>query len=59
MKGCEARVLKSLEETDSLVDEVVAEFRTRGIANAGEPVVVVHGHSARAGATNTMRIQYA
>ncbi|CAJ1955263.1 unnamed protein product [Cylindrotheca closterium] len=59
MKGCEAQVLKSLEETDLVVNETVEGFRTRGIANAGEPVVVVHGHSARAGATNTMRIQYA
>eukprot|EP00980_Cylindrotheca_fusiformis_P004156 scaffold909_cov135-Cylindrotheca_fusiformis.AAC.13 len=59
MKGCEASVLSSLEETDKVVDEIIEGFKERGVANAGEPIVVVHGSSARAGATNTMRIQYA
>jgi pyruvate kinase len=48
-----------LEETDKVVSELIEGFKKRGIANAGEPIVVVHGSSARAGATNTMRIQYA
>merc|ERR1712087_531592 len=59
MKGCEATVLGSLEETDKVVNDTIEDFRKRGIAGPGEPIVVVHGTNAKAGATNTMRIQYA
>jgi len=59
MKGCESHVLKSLDETDVVVSETIEGFRSRGIAKAGDAIVVVHGNTARVGATNTMRIQYA
>ena len=59
LKGCVTRVLPSLEATDKIVNEVIEEFKRLGEAKTGDPIVVVHGHSARVGATNTMRIQYA
>jgi pyruvate kinase len=59
LKGCQARVLPSLDETDKVITEVIQGFVKDGEAKVGEPIVVVHGHSARVGATNTMRIQYA
>ena len=59
MKGCEATVLSSLDETDKVVTDTIESFRNRGLANAGEAIVVVHGSNAKVGATNTMRIQYA
>ena len=59
MKGCEATVLASLDETDKVVTDTIESFRNRGLAKAGEAIVVVHGSNAKVGATNTMRIQYA
>jgi pyruvate kinase len=59
MKGCDARVLESLESTDKIVNEVVVGMVKAGKACAGDAIVVVHGQSTRVGATNTMRIQYA
>lgn len=59
LKGCKAIVLPSLEATDTVVTDVIAGFSKDGLVASGEPVVVVHGTSARVGATNIMRIQYA
>jgi pyruvate kinase len=59
LKGCDARCLPSLEHTDQVVNDTIRSFKESGRANAGDPIVVVHGTSARVGATNVMRIQYA
>jgi len=59
MKGCAAKVLPSLEATDKVVSETIDDMKKRGIAKAGEAIVVVHGSKTQTGATNTMRIQYA
>ena len=59
LKGCKALVLPSLDATDTVVSDVIRGFVKEGLVSAGEPVVVVHGTSARVGATNIMRIQYA
>jgi pyruvate kinase len=59
LKGCSALVLPSLEMTDAVVTECIEGFVKEGIVSRGEPIVVVHGTSARVGATNIMRIQYA
>lgn len=59
LKGCEAKVLPSLDSTESVVSESIKELISQGFAKAGEAVVIVHGQSPRAGATNTLRIQYA
>lgn len=59
LKGCRAQVLPSLDATDEVVTRVIAGLVKEGITFPGEPVVVVHGTSARVGATNIMRIEYA
>ena len=59
LKGCDAHVLKSLEETDACVTKAIEKFVEQGLLSTGEPVVVVHGSHARPGATNTMLIRYA
>jgi len=59
LKGCSARLLPSLEATDEIVNDTIAEFKKEGIASDGDAIVVVHGTSSRKGATNVMRIQYA
>jgi pyruvate kinase len=59
LKGCDAVVLPSLEFTEDMVSQTIESFVKQGKANAGEPIVVVHGSNPKVGATNTMRIQYA
>lgn len=59
LKGCDARLLPSLDETDDIVFATIETFKKNGLARVGDPIVVVHGHTARIGATNIMRIQYA
>jgi len=59
MKACDAIVLPSLSATDSVVNDTVEKFKRNGTANTGDPIVIVHGTKTQAGATNTMRIQYA
>jgi pyruvate kinase len=59
LKGCDAILLPSLEATEQIVNETIEGFKKSGIATAGDAIVVVHGTSARVGATNVMRIQYA
>jgi pyruvate kinase len=59
LKGCDSRLLPSLEATDTVVSETIEFFVKTGVANPGDPIVVVHGTSSRSGATNVMRIQYA
>ena len=59
LKGCNVVVLPSLEKTSEVVSETIASFVKEGKASAGDPIVVVQGTNPIAGATNTMRIQYA
>lgn len=59
LKGCDARLLPSLEETDDIVFATIEAFKKSGLARVGDPIVVVHGETHRVGATNVMRIQYA
>uniref|UniRef100_A0A7S1UWV7 Pyruvate kinase n=1 Tax=Grammatophora oceanica TaxID=210454 RepID=A0A7S1UWV7_9STRA len=59
LKACNAKILPSLEHTESIVTETIKEFVKNGVCSTGDAVVVVHGTSSRKGATNVMRIQYA
>eukprot|EP00339_Tiarina_fusa_P004866 CAMPEP_0117034058 /NCGR_PEP_ID=MMETSP0472-20121206/24283_1 /TAXON_ID=693140 ORGANISM="Tiarina fusus, Strain LIS" /NCGR_SAMPLE_ID=MMETSP0472 /ASSEMBLY_ACC=CAM_ASM_000603 /LENGTH=510 /DNA_ID=CAMNT_0004743137 /DNA_START=74 /DNA_END=1606 /DNA_ORIENTATION=+ len=59
MKGTEAIVLPSLENSDAIVSDTIEQLKKRGVASAGDAIVIVHGTMAKAGDTNTMRIQYA
>lgn len=59
LKGCTAKILPSIEDTDIIVGETVAALRKAGVAKAGDPIVIVHGTSGNVGATNTMKIDYA
>lgn len=59
LKGCKSKLMSSLADTDFLVSETIAELRKDGTASSGDPIVIVHGHSANIGATNTMKIEYA
>merc|ERR1712032_740064 len=58
LKGCSAYVIDSMDSEDSKVKEIYEELRTGGNAKAGDSVVIVHGSVAKAGATNTMKIEY-
>jgi len=59
LKGCRALVLPSLAVTDDLINSTVSHIRDKGIAKAGDPVVVVHGTKTLVGGTNVMRIIHA
>jgi len=59
LKGCDSDILPSLEATDKIVQDTIDSFKSSGLCSPGDAVVVVHGQSARVGATNTMRVQYA
>lgn len=59
LKGCRALVLPSLAVTDDLISLTVSSIRDKGIAKAGDPVVVVHGTKTLVGGTNVMRIIHA
>jgi pyruvate kinase len=58
LKGCTAKVLSSIEDTDSIISETMADMVKNGLASAGDPIVVVHGAKAKKGSTNTMKIEY-
>jgi len=59
LKGCSAKIMASIEETEPILAETIEQFKATGIANAGEPIVVVHGTTALKGSTNTMKIMHA
>jgi pyruvate kinase len=59
LKGCRAILLDSIEDTEAIISETIADFRKTGVAKSGEPVVIVHGAIAQKGSTNTMKIEYA
>jgi pyruvate kinase len=58
LKGCQATILKSIEDTDAIIADTIADLVKTGVASAGEPIVVVHGAKAMKGSTNTMKIEY-
>ena len=59
LKGTKCMLLHSLEDTHGAINECIESFKRDGIASPGEAVVIVHGHTAQKGATNTMKIEYA
>lgn len=58
MKGCRALILPSLSMTDELISGTVNHLKEKGVATAGDAVVVVHGTHTVKGGTNIMRIIY-
>ena len=57
-KGCYAFTVDSLEDTDALVSECTNEIRLAGVAEEGDPFVVVCGKSFGRGATNQIKVEY-
>lgn len=51
--------MPQIDKTEDVVRETINEFKTAGLINDGEAVVIVHGYTANVGATNTMKIEYA
>ena len=58
LKGCSAHTVENMDEEDAMVNIIIEELKKNGKASAGDPVVIVHGTVAKAGATNTMKIEY-
>jgi pyruvate kinase len=58
LKGCYAFVVASLEDTEKLNAEVMRECRIAGVANPGEPIVVVCGTTSGSGRTNQIKVLY-
>jgi len=58
LKGCKSILLSSTDEEESIISNLLSDMKADGVANAGEPVVIVHGAVAQKGATNTMKIEY-
>ena len=58
IKGCYAFVVDSLEDTVKLTEDVIRECRVAGIANVGDPVVIVSGVTFGKGATNQIKVEY-
>jgi len=59
LKGCDAVVVESLVDLEDAVNHEISNLVKEGRACVGDPIVVVQGTNPIAGATNTMRIQYA
>jgi len=59
LKGCNAKILPSINDTDTILEETIDDFRSSGVATPGSPIVVVHGTTDLKGSTNTMKIMYA
>lgn len=58
IKGCGAFVVKSLEDTTSIVTEVCNEISQTGFAREGDPFVVVCGTHHGMGATDQVKVDY-
>jgi len=60
LRGCRALVMPSFANTDDLIMKTVDHIREKGVAKAGDAIVVVHGtHTNKPGGTNIMRILHA
>jgi len=57
--GVQAKMFDSIDDTKSVVYQTVSQFKAACLAKNGDPIVIVHGLTAVAGATNTMKIVYA
>ena len=57
-KGCYAFQVDTLEDTDALVSEVATEIKMAGIAEEGDPFVIVCGKTFGRGATNQIKVEY-
>jgi len=58
LKACTCKVMKSIDETDSCIQDTISTLKKDQVAKAGDPVVIVHGTVAQKGSTNTMKIEY-
>jgi len=58
LKGSYAFVVDTLEDTHKLDKEVMRECRVAGIAQAGDPVVIVCGSTFGTGATNQIKVEF-
>ena len=58
LKGCTALTVNHMDKEEAATNAVIDELKASGKANAGDPVVIVHGTVAKKGATNTMKIEY-
>jgi len=60
LKGVKnAKILPCLADTDNLIRSTVDNLLKDGAVTEGQPIVIVQGTRAQAGATNTMKIIYA
>lgn len=59
LKGTHVRILPCMEDTENIVHSTIKSLLDRDLAHKGDPIVIVHGSSAKTGATNTMKIVYA
>jgi pyruvate kinase len=59
LRGTETKIVQSIHDLGTVVSDTVEAFKAEGVAKNGDPIVVVHGASPVAGATNTMKIEYA
>lgn len=58
LKGCSSHTIETMDMEDSTVNKVIEDLKASGVASPGDSVVIVHGSVAKAGATNTMKIEY-
>jgi len=58
LKGCNAVVVDSLEDTDALIEEVGHEIFSTGLGKIGDPYVVVSGTHHGMGATDQIKVEY-
>jgi len=59
LRGVQTKIVDNIHDLDTRVSDTVEAFKAEGVAKNGDPIVVVHGASPVAGATNTMKIEYA
>jgi len=58
LKGSTGHLVDDMEKEDSMLNAIIAELKATGKASAGDSVVIIHGTVQKAGATNTMKIEY-
>jgi len=58
IKGCASFVVKSLEDTNSIVKDVSNEINATGVAKEGDAFVIVCGTHHGMGATDQVKVEY-
>eukprot|EP00565_Helicotheca_tamesis_P002004 CAMPEP_0185728836 /NCGR_PEP_ID=MMETSP1171-20130828/4234_1 /TAXON_ID=374046 /ORGANISM="Helicotheca tamensis, Strain CCMP826" /LENGTH=555 /DNA_ID=CAMNT_0028397583 /DNA_START=107 /DNA_END=1774 /DNA_ORIENTATION=+ len=58
LKGCYSFIIDSLDDTDAIIQETVNEIRMVGVANEGDPIVIVAGTTFGMGKTNQIKVEY-